>query len=53
MASRTAVILGLVAVGFFNYECYQHRWFAHPTVAYGCWVLAAVYAILTSHKRWI
>ena len=46
-AGRVAAILVLVAIGWLFWATPdRHR-------AYMFWSLAAVYAILTSHKRWI
>ena len=45
MAGRTAVILALIALGFL---LHPDTWKVAPM---GCWVLALVYALLTSHRR--
>ena len=48
MLLRNAVILGLVAVGFVIFaKSEPFRW------AVGFWVMAAVYAFLTSPKRFL
>lgn len=45
MLIRNFVILGLVAIGFVIAA-------RDPaSIAVGCWVVAVVYALLTSHRR--
>jgi len=46
-ALRTLILLGLIAWGFLLWP------YSRESMAIGCWVMAAVYALATGARRWL